>query len=141
MQIQDRRHADWLRAAGLRVTAPRMAVLAVLEHDGHPTVEDIAHAVRRRLGAVSTQAIYDVLHALQRHGLIRHVEPAGHPSRYETRVDDNHHHFICRECGAVADVDCAVGEAPCLLPADDPGYLIDEAEVTYWGRCANCRRA
>ncbi|HUY61786.1 MAG TPA: Fur family transcriptional regulator [Candidatus Dormibacteraeota bacterium] len=133
-------YALQLRTAALRVTAPRLAVLAVLRPGTHPTVEEIAEAARARLGSLSTQAVYDVLRMLAEAGLVRHLEPAGHPARYEVRVADNHHHLICRACGAIADVDCALGSAPCLEPAGDAGYLVDEADVTYWGWCPRCRR-
>lgn len=132
--------AERLRAVGLRVTGPRLAVLAATAADGHPTVERIAAGARERLGSVSLQAVYDVVHALTAHGLVRRIEPMGHPARYEARVGDNHHHLVCRGCGAVTDVDCAVGHAPCLQPASDAGYLVDEADVTYWGLCPDCRQ-
>jgi Fur family transcriptional regulator, stress-responsive regulator len=130
-----------LREAALRVTAPRLAVLAAV-HD-HPHVDTdalIGHA-RERLGAVSHQAVYDVLRALTTAGLVRRIEPAGSVARYEARVGDNHHHVVCRSCGAIADVDCAVGGAPCLTASDDAGFSIDEAEVVYWGRCPTCSAA
>ena len=130
-----------LRAAGLRATAARIAVLDVLQQDGHPSVEEVGVAVRERLGSVSTQAIYDVLRALVDAGLAKHVEPAGSPARFEGRAGDNHHHVVCRGCGAMADVDCAVGEAPCLEPSASAGFVIDEAEVIYWGWCPDCRPA
>jgi Fe2+ or Zn2+ uptake regulation protein len=130
---------DLLRARGLRVTRPRLAVLEVLERSrGHLDVEQIAAQVRRRLDTVSTQAVYDVLSALSRAGLARRIEPAGSPARYESRVGDNHHHVVCRSCGAIADVDCAVGHAPCLTASDDSGFVVDEAEVIYWGLCPSC---
>jgi Fe2+ or Zn2+ uptake regulation protein len=128
-----------LRAVGLRVTAPRLAVLAAVREGGHLTVEEIALLGRRRLGAVSTQAVYDVLHALTAAGLIRRIEPAGSPARFESRVGDNHHHLICRACGTMLDVDCAVGHAPCLEPSSASGYEIEEAEIIYWGLCPDCR--
>ncbi len=130
---------DALRARGLRVTRPRLAVLEVLSEGGHPEVEEIAAKVRQRLDSVSTQAVYDVLGALSRAGLARRIEPAGSPARYEGRVADNHHHVVCRGCGAVADVDCAVGQAPCLDPSNANGFEIDEAEVTFWGLCPACQ--
>jgi Fe2+ or Zn2+ uptake regulation protein len=130
-----------LRATGLRVTAPRLAVLATVREGGHLAVEEIALVARRRLGAISTQAVYDVLHALTRAGLVRRIEPAGSPVRFESRVGDNHHHLICRACGTVLDVDCAVGRAPCLEPSSASGYAIDEAEIIYWGVCPACRAA
>lgn len=129
-----------LRARGLKVTASRLAVLrAVDELGGHPDAGAIATNARARLGSISTQAVYDGLHALEAVGLLRRITPAGSPARYETRVGDNHHHLVCRSCGAAEDVDCAVGEAPCLQPADDRGFVVDEAEVIFWGVCADCR--
>jgi Fur family ferric uptake transcriptional regulator len=128
-----------LRDAGLRVTAPRIAVLAELTEGEHLTADQVAVAVRERLGTISTQAIYDVLGALTRVGLARRIEPAGSPARYETRVGDNHHHIVCRSCGAVADIECVVGEPPCVLPSDASGFVIDEAEVTFWGLCPGCQ--
>lgn len=130
-----------LRAAGLRVTAPRIAVLAEVSADPHLTADQVAAGVRQRVGAISTQAVYDVLGALARAGLVRRIEPAGSPARYETRVGDNHHHVVCRSCGAIADVDCVVGERPCLSPSETRGFIIDEAEVTFWGMCSQCQRA
>ncbi|HET8614675.1 MAG TPA: Fur family transcriptional regulator [Actinomycetales bacterium] len=129
-----------LRAANLRVTQPRLAVLAEVAENPHADVDQLARGARTRLGKVSTQAVYDVLHSLVSAGLVRRIEPAGSPARFEARVGDNHHHVVCRECGAVADVDCATGSAPCLDTSNDAGYLIDEAEVTYWGLCPRCRR-
>ena len=128
-----------LRGIGLRATGPRLATLAVLAGGGHLTVEEIAVGVRARLGTVSIQAIYDVLRALGEAGLVRRIEPAGSPALFEARVGDNHHHLVCRECGAVVDVDCVAGEAPCLEPHRHAGYLVDEAEVTFWGLCPSCR--
>jgi Fur family transcriptional regulator, stress-responsive regulator len=127
-----------LRDAGLRVTSPRVAVLAALHDRPHVDTDSIIAAARERLGAVSHQAVYDVLRALTAAGLVRRIQPAGSVARYETRTGDNHHHLVCRSCGAIADVDCAVGEVPCLTAADDAGYAIDEAEVVYWGRCPAC---
>lgn len=131
--------ADRLRAAGLRVTAARLAVLTSLREGGHQGVEAITEAVRGRMGSVSTQAVYDVLRALTATGLARRIEPAGSAALFEARTGDNHHHLVCRSCGAVADVDCAVGQAPCLRPATTAGYLVDEADVTYWGICGACQ--
>ena len=131
--------ADRLRAAGLRVTRPRLALLAVLDSAPHATVDELADAVRREVGRVSTQAVYDALEAFVAAGLARHVEPAGSPARFESRVGDNHHHVVCRSCGATSDVDCAVGRRPCLTPKDTHGFVVDEAEVTYWGLCPLCR--
>jgi len=130
-----------LRDAGLRVTAPRIAVLEALdEADGHVTAEQVRQSVLARLGSVSVQTVYDILSALTRVGLVRCLETPGHPARFETRVGDNHHHFICRTCGKTIDIDCATGEAPCLTPQALPsGFLADEAEVTYWGTCSICR--
>ncbi len=129
-----------LRVAGLRVTAPRLAVLDVLDGSPeHPTSEQIATAVRARIGSVSTQAVYGVLDAFAAAGLVRRIEPAGSPARYESRVGDNHHHIVCRTCGATADVACVVGAAPCLDPSDAAGFAIDQAEITFWGLCPTCR--
>ncbi|MDP9797924.1 Fur family ferric uptake transcriptional regulator [Catenuloplanes nepalensis] len=130
---------EQLRTHGLRVTRPRLAVLDVLATGGHLEVEEIARQVRLRLDSVSTQAIYDVLGALSRAGLARRLEPAGSPARYEARTGDNHHHVVCRGCGQVADVDCVVGDAPCLDPDDASGFEVDEAEVTFWGLCPICQ--
>lgn len=133
--------AETLRGVGLRVTAPRAAVLDVLDAEPHLTADQVAVRVRERLGSVSTQAVYDVVHALTGVRLLRSIEPAGSATRYETRVGDNHHHVVCRACGAVADVPCVVGEAPCLEPADAVGYSVDEAEVTFWGLCPACQES
>lgn len=130
-----------LRAAGLRVTAPRVAVLKALAATPHSTADEIAGQVREVLGSVSTQAVYDVLRACASVGLVRRIEPAGSSARYETRTGDNHHHLVCRACGRVADVDCAVGEVPCLEPSDLAGFNVDEAEVVFWGTCADCNAA
>jgi Fur family transcriptional regulator, stress-responsive regulator len=130
-----------LRGAGLRVTAARVALLETVRAGDHLGVEAIAAGVRDRVGYVSLQAVYDALHALTAAGLIRRIEPADSPARFEGRVGDNHHHVVCRSCGVVADVDCAVGEAPCLTASDDKGFSIDEAEVVYWGLCPNCATA
>jgi Fe2+ or Zn2+ uptake regulation protein len=128
-----------LREAGLRVTASRLAVLSAVGDGDHLTADQVASAVRGRVGTISTQAVYDVLGALTRAGLTRRIEPAGSPARFETRVGDNHHHVVCRVCGAVSDVDCVVGEPPCVLPTESSGYVIDEAEVTFWGLCPTCQ--
>jgi Fe2+ or Zn2+ uptake regulation protein len=133
--------ADELRGAGLRVTAARAAMLEAVRNGDHLDVEAIASGVRDRVGHVSLQAVYEALHALTAAGLIRRIEPAGSPARYEGRVMDNHHHLVCRSCGVVADVDCATGEAPCLTASDDHGFSIDEAEVVYWGLCPDCSTA
>jgi Fur family transcriptional regulator, stress-responsive regulator len=130
-----------LRAATLRVTRPRVAVLAAVSARPHSTTEVILDAVRADLGEVSHQAVYDVLRALTTAGLLRRIQPAGSLARYETRVGDNHHHVVCRSCGTIADVDCAVDETPCLTASDDHGFAIDEAEVTYWGTCPACARS
>lgn len=128
-----------LRASGLRVTASRMAVLEAVCHQPHSDAERVAVAARRRIGSLSTQAVYNNLHALSQAGLLRRIEPAGGPARYEARVGDNHHHVVCRVCATTADVDCAVGSAPCLGASDTHGFEIDEAEVTFWGTCPGCR--
>jgi Fe2+ or Zn2+ uptake regulation protein len=133
--------ADELRGAGLRVTAARVALLQAVRDGDHLGVEAIAARVRDRLGHISLQAVYEALHALTAAGLVRRIEPAGSPARFEGRLGDNHHHVVCRSCGAVADVDCAVGEAPCLTASDDHGFAIDEADVTYWGLCPGCSAA
>jgi Fe2+ or Zn2+ uptake regulation protein len=130
--------AELLRAAGLRVTAPRVATLDWLDGHPHSTADEVAEGVRERLGSVSTQAIYDVLHACARTGLLRRIEPAGHPARFETRTADNHHHLVCRVCGRTEDVDRVVGFAPCLEPSNSAGFLVDEAEVVFWGLCPDC---
>ena len=130
--------AEELRGAGLRVTAARVALLETVRSGDHLDAEAIAAGVRDRVGHVSLQAVYEALHALTEAGLIRRIEPAGSPTRYEGRVMDNHHHVVCRSCGVVADVDCATGEAPCLTASDDHGFSIDEAEVVYWGLCPDC---
>lgn len=131
--------AERLRTAGLRVTRPRLAVLDVLHEGGHLGVDEIASRVRSRLTSISTQTVYDVLAALSRAGLARRIEPAGSPARYEARAGDNHHHVVCRGCGLIADIDCVIGPAPCLEPHRAPGFEVDEAEVTFWGLCADCR--
>ncbi len=133
--------AEELRGAGLRVTAARVALLETVRGGDHLGVEAIAGGVRDRVGHVSLQAVYEALHALTAARLVRRIEPAGSPARYEGRISDNHHHLVCRSCGAVADVDCAVGEAPCLTASDDHGFSIDEAEVIYWGLCPACSTA
>ena len=127
-----------LRGAGLRVTGVRLAVLRALDGHEHSTADDVVRAVRADLGTVSVQAVYDSLNTLSATGILRRMEPAGHPARYERRVGDNHHHIVCRGCGVVADVDCAVGHAPCLTPGDTHGFAVDLAEVTFWGLCPAC---
>lgn len=133
--------ADELRSVGLRVTAARVALLETVRDGDHLDVEAIVSVVRDRVGHISVQAVYEALHALTAAGLVRRIEPAGSPARYEGRVGDNHHHVVCRSCRAVADVDCAVGEVPCLTASDDNGFVIDEAEVVYWGLCPGCSTA
>jgi len=130
--------AEVLRGAGLRVTAARVALLETVREGDHLGVEAITAGVRDRVGHGSLQAVYEALHALTAAGLVRRIEPAGSPALFERRVGDNHHHLVCRSCGAVADVDCAVGEAPCLTASDDHGFSVDEAEVVYWGLCPRC---
>jgi Fur family ferric uptake transcriptional regulator len=127
-----------LRGADLRVTAPRRAVLAAVHDHPHADTETLLRATRERLASVSHQAVYDVLRALTDAGLLRRIQPAGSVARYETRTGDNHHHVVCRSCGVVGDVDCAVGDTPCLTASDDAGFRIDEAEVVYWGHCPAC---
>jgi Fe2+ or Zn2+ uptake regulation protein len=131
--------ADLLRRHGLQVTAQRLAVVRAVSDGAHGTADDVAEAVRTEIGAISRQAVYDALGVLVEKGLVRRIAPSGSPARYETRVGDNHHHLICRGCGGIVDVDCAVGSAPCLDPLHDHGYEVDEAEVIYWGRCPACR--
>lgn len=130
--------ADLLRRRGIQVTAQRLAVLKAVTAAPHCTADEIAAAVRAQIGAISTQAVYDALGLLVTEGLLRRIQPSGSAARFEDRVGDNHHHLICRACGRVVDVDCAVGAAPCLTAADGRGYEIDEAEVAYWGRCPDC---
>jgi len=131
--------ADLLRQRGYRVTGQRLAVLRAVSGEPHVTADAVAEAVRTELGSISLQAVYDVLGVLVDVGLIRRIQPAGSPALFEARVSDNHHHVICRDCGRAADVDCAVGSAPCLTAVDDLGYEIYEAEVIYWGRCPECQ--
>jgi Fur family transcriptional regulator, stress-responsive regulator len=130
-----------LRGASLRITRPRVAVLAAVHDHPHADTSSIIGVVREQLGGVSQQAVYDVLQALTDAGLVRRIHPPGSVARYESRVGDNHHHVVCRSCGVIADVDCAVGEAPCITASDDHGFVIDEAEVVYWGLCADCATA
>ncbi|HTT96197.1 MAG TPA: Fur family transcriptional regulator [Solirubrobacterales bacterium] len=134
-------YEQMLRGADLRVTRPRLAVLTAVHDHPHADTGSLIEAVREDLGEVSPQAVYDVLRALTDARLVRRIEPAGSVARYESRVDDNHHHIICRGCGAIADVDCAVGETPCLTASETHGFTIDEAEVIYWGRCPACAAA
>ncbi len=130
--------ADRLRQHGIQVTAQRLAVFRAVSGQPHITADSVAEIVRAEIGAISLQSVYDALTLLVAEGLLRRIQPAGSPARFEDRVRDNHHHLICRICGRVVDVDCAVGAAPCLTAADDMGYEIDEAEVAYWGRCPDC---
>ena len=130
-----------MRGAALRVTRPRVAVLTAVYEHPHADTDSIIGVVREDLGEVSHQAVYDVLRALTAAGLVRRIEPSGSVARYESRVGDNHHHVVCRSCGAIEDVDCAVGDAPCLTASDGHGFVIDEAEVTYWGLCPTCSTA
>ncbi len=132
--------AQLLRQRGIQVTAQRLAVMRAVAARPHVTADGVAEVSRAEIGAISLQSVYDALGVLVAEGLVRRIEPAGSPARFEARVGDNHHHVICRTCGRMDDVDCAVGVAPCLTAADDMGYHIDEAEVIYWGRCAACAR-
>jgi len=133
--------ADLLRGHGVQVTAQRLAVLRAVSNRPHGTADEIEEFVRSEIGAISRQAVYDALGVLSDKGLIRRIQPARSPARYEDRVDDNHHHLVCRSCGLTVDVACAVGDAPCLEPSDDHGFAIDEAEVVYWGYCRDCRNS
>ena len=133
-------HEQLLRDQGLRVTATRLAVLDCVGREPHASAEAVLAGVRAQLGTGSVQAVYDVLHALTDAKILNCVEPAGHPARYELRVGDNHHHVVCRSCGLVGDVDCAVGAAPCLVPHDSQGFRIESAEVLYWGLCPRCQQ-
>jgi Fur family ferric uptake transcriptional regulator len=130
--------ADLLRQRGIQVTAQRLAVLRAVAGRPHITADGVADIVRAEIGAISLQSVYDALGVLVAEGLLRRIQPAGSPARFEDRVGDNHHHLICRICGRVVDVECSAGSAPCLVAADDKGYEIDEAEVAYWGRCPEC---
>jgi Fur family transcriptional regulator, stress-responsive regulator len=138
-------YTEKLRTADLRVTRPRLAVLEAVDDHPHADTETIFSAVRVELPDVSRQAVYDVLSALTSAGLVRRIQPSGSVARYESRVGDNHHHLVCRSCGVIADIDCAVGEAPCLTPSDEnkvlDGFVLDEAEVVYWGLCPDCSTA
>jgi Fur family transcriptional regulator, stress-responsive regulator len=133
--------ANLLRQHGVQVTAQRLAVLRAVTDRPHSTADDIDKIARADIGAISRQAVYDALGTLTDSGVLRRIQPAGSPARYEGRIDDNHHHLICRSCNSMVDIDCAVGYAPCLTAADDAGYEIDEAEVVFWGHCPACRRA
>ena len=130
--------AELLRERKVPVTAQRLAVMRAVSGKPHSTADAIAEDVRIQIGAISRQAVYNVLGVLSEKGLIRRIQPAGSPALYEDRVGDNHHHIICRDCGSTADVDCAAGDTPCLTASDDSGYLIDEAEVIFWGTCPQC---
>lgn len=130
--------SEALRNAGLQVTAQRLAVYQAVKNAPHAMADELSEMVRHEIGAISRQAVYDALNVMSEHGLIRRIQPAGSAARYEDRVD-NHHHLICRECGSLVDIDCATGKAPCLNADDDHGYVIDEAEVTYWGTCPDCQ--
>jgi Fe2+ or Zn2+ uptake regulation protein len=130
--------SELLRQRGLRLTDQRLAVLRVVSDAPHVSADVVAETVRGQIGSISVQAVYDSLSTLTEKGLLRRIQPAGSPARYEGRVGDNHHHLICRDCGRMVDVDCAVGEPPCQMPVEDFGYAIDEAEVIYWGRCPEC---
>ena len=132
--------ADLLRERGIQVTAQRLAVLRAVRSEPHVTADGVAETVRTEIGAISRQSVYDALGMLVEEGLVRRIQPAGSPARFEARAGDNHHHVICRVCGRTADVDCAIGSAPCLTAADDHGFEVDEAEVIYWGRCPKCQR-
>ncbi len=133
--------AELLRARGVQVTAQRLAVLEAVSETPHVTADAIAESVRSRIGSISRQAVYDALGVLADKGIIRRIQPAGSPARFEDRVGDNHHHLVCRTCNRMVDVDCAVGETPCLVPVEDGDFIIDEAEVVYWGVCPDCRPA
>lgn len=131
--------AEQLREHGIQVTAQRLAVLRAVSRTPHVTADVIVEEVRGDIGAISRQAVYDALGVLADKGMIRRIQPAGSPARYESRVGDNHHHLVCRTCGEVVDVDCAMGETPCLLPIDDGNFIVEEAEVVYWGICPECQ--
>lgn len=140
MESDENTMAEQLRSAGLRVTSPRLAVLAAVQGIGHHRdVLEIVEIARKRLGALSVQSVYDNLDVLVESGLVHRIQLSGQPARYEVRVGDNHHHIVCRRCGVTADVDCAVGNAPCLEPSNNPGFLVEKAEVIYWGICPQCQ--
>ncbi len=132
--------AELLRQHGIQVTAQRIAVMRAISQHPHATADAVAEAARADIGTISLQSVYNALGILVDAGLVRHIQPVGSPSRYEDRVGDNHHHLICRDCGRLVDVDCAVGETPCLTASDDHGFAIDEADVVYWGRCPQCQQ-
>lgn len=131
--------AELLREHDLHVTAQRVAVLRAAAEHPHSTADEVAASVRSGIGTISKQAVYDALSVLVERGLLRRIQPAGSPGRYEHRVGDNHHHLVCRDCGRMVDIDCAVGSVPCLTPSETAGFEVDEAEVVYWGRCPACR--
>ncbi|HYO18059.1 MAG TPA: Fur family transcriptional regulator [Dermatophilaceae bacterium] len=130
--------AELLRQQGIQVTAQRLAVMKAISEHPHITAEGVAQSARSDIGTISLQSVYNALGVLVDAGLVRHIQPVGSPSRYEDRVGDNHHHVVCRDCGRLEDVDCAVGYTPCLTASDDHGYAIEEADVVYWGRCPQC---
>lgn len=137
--IEQQRVVKQLRSCGLQVTAQRLAVMEAVTASSHATTEELTEVVRAKIGSISRQAVYDTLGAFVDNGLIRRIQPTGSVARYEDRVGDNHHHLVCRGCGLIFDIDCAVGATPCLTADDDHGFEIDEAEVVYWGRCPDCR--
>ncbi len=139
--MTDSRWENALRSRGLRVTAQRLAVLQEVAANPHAEADEIVNGVNKRIGRISVQAVYDVLRVLAEVGLVRHIEPAGSSVRYEVRVGDNHHHVVCRHCGLTQDIDCVVGEAPCLEPSHTYGFVLDEAEVTFWGLCSKCQKS
>lgn len=134
-------HSDLLRSHGLHVTAQRLAVLAAVSDHQHTTADEVVSQARTTLGAISRQAVYDTLGTLADKGILRRIQPSGFPALFENRIGDNHHHLVCRECGSVVDVDCAVHYTPCLTASNDHGFAIDEAEVIYWGLCPTCSRS
>ena len=139
MPTEQQSFEQQLRSSGLQVTAQRLAIMQAVAVAPHATAEELCETVRERIGSISRQAVYDALSALAEKGLIRRIQPTGSPARYESRVGDNHHHLVCRGCGLIFDIDCAVGTTPCLDAGEDHGFEIDEAEVVYWGRCPSCR--
>ena len=141
MQTDLTDHAEALRGQGVQVTAQRIAVLRAVADNPHATAEEVAQVTRNEIGAISRQSVYDALGTLVEAGLLQRIQPVGSAARYENRVGDNHHHLICRGCGQVLDVDCAVGETPCLTASNNQGYQIDQADVAYWGRCPACQSA
>ena len=132
-------HAAELRRHGIHVTAQRLAVLRAVSMTPHAAADDVVELVRKDIGSISRQSVYDTLNSLSERGLLRRIQPMGSPARYEDRIDDNHHHLICRKCDRVVDIDCAVGARPCLTASNDHGFAIDEAEVIYWGLCPRCQ--